>query len=471
MKSRTAIFAFLLAVGAATAVDRLSPATMPVSRGISVPTQGGVLACPIALATRGRGFLRLANLGRAPSRVRVSLIPRSGKTVVLTLGLDPRAVTGVGLDGRVKGAASAVVEYAGGEVVASHLLVLPPGSFPSGAAEAPCVATGEVDTVVAPARTLRAETTLAVFNPGSADADVSISLYANGRVFEPERLARRIIPARHRRDFTIGDFVFDARDVVVLVHAFSGRVVAEGLLEAGQGVELVPGQQPGRSPVAISGVSGTGVLASVAAIGDEDAVLQGRVAGVEGSGGVLGLPSTVHPEGTRRFLLPSRSGGRAAAFVFHVAEGAPVAAGTTWPVTRSGGGDLLALPALSPAFRWGGVFGATTSRATVRALVVNPGSRPARIHLAGFGSRGSAIRDAVVPPGRLLAIALTSAPGTFAAEVTSDAPIAVAFDVVGSTPGGEVRAAAVAGVPLQSPVPISVIVDVRAGVSAPIRNQ
>src|SRR5206468_5586007 len=124
---------------------------------------------------------------------------------------------------RVHGPAGLAIEYSGGDLVASHSLWLPTrsglGGNAAGAAAASCVRSGDGDVVIAHARTLKAAARLVLFNPGGADADITVTLLADGRLIKPEGLKQRLVKAGQRRDFRLGDFAFSARDVTATIHA------------------------------------------------------------------------------------------------------------------------------------------------------------------------------------------------------------------------------------------------------------
>ena len=103
MKARLAWLAALALIGVAVAADAFSPAQVRTPEGITVPTQGGALACPLAMTPNVQAPLHIANLAKVPSRVRVSVIPKRGKTRVVAVEIPGSSIKVVLLDRLVRG--------------------------------------------------------------------------------------------------------------------------------------------------------------------------------------------------------------------------------------------------------------------------------------------------------------------------------------------------------------------------------
>lgn len=470
MRKRLLVIPLALAVGGAAWLDAASPPPLPRAPSRAVAAAAGTIACPVAAIDDGRGYLHLANAGAEPSRVRVTVVARRGRSEVLhPATLAPGAARTIRLHRRVRGTAGAIVEYAGGEVVATHGVWLPrrsrrplarPGDAPGGAAAA-CARPGPAQTVVAGARTLRAESRLALLNPGAADAEVTVSLLADRRPLFPQRLQRRVVPPHAVRLFSIEDFAFDARDVTAVVTAGSGRVVAEILVRAPTGVSLAAAQVPAASSAAIAAAGGVGAAVGVVAIGEDDAQLDSRMIRRNEQGKAPRVPPALRPGEVERAPIPAAG---AAAFAFGVGFGSPAAAATTWIVERPRGRDRATAEAAVATTRWVAAIGSPTEGFVARAIVAVPGAAPATVAIRTLG-RAPRVRTLTVPAGRLRSIALGAGEGTFAIEVVSDAPVVVA--VAATAVERSARAFGLLAVPLVPPSPVAVVSDLRAGNPAP----
>lgn len=465
MKGRLSFMLALALIGGTIVIDRVAPAERDVPKGIRVGFTGGVLACPIAIEQGANAYLHLANVGDRSASVRVSVIPRRGRAVTVPLSLGAGGVRTVPITGRVKSLpATAIVQYAGSDVVASHSLWFPSGA--GGAGASTCAPASGSVVAVGPGRTLSAKTTLALANPGSADADVTITLVADDRRLTPERLQRRIVPARGRVDVSLGDFVFDARTVYAIVQATSGRVVAEALTRSPSGVSIVGMRSPADSLLAFSGVSGTGATLTLATAEDLEAALEGRLLSAVDQGRAPRIPPELASDSSFRTAIPARGKGGAVAYVLTAEAGSKVVAGATWTVARPGGRDEAALESLPLATRWGGVTLVGGTVGSAYALIANPGSDPAGVDVRILGKAGGR-RSITLPAGRLTSVALGNGPGTYGLSLRSDAPVAVTLGGLSRSASRLLFGYAVAATPFLPPGEVAVGFDPRAGVAAP----
>lgn len=455
---------FALGLAGALAVDRLDPASVPTPAQIRVRALGGTLACPWAYAGSGTGTLSLANLGPGDSAVRVTLVPDRGRPVVVQKSMTPDSVTQVAVHTRVRGPAGAIVEFAGGEVVASHALAF----GRDGAAAGPCLPTGAGTVVVAKGSTAVSSTRIALMNPGAGDAVVDVALVSDGRTRRPEKLRGRLVRARRRLVVDAGDFVFDSGAVTAVVRAEAGRVVAEGLrtrrfgsIEAGV---LLPAQAPARSAAVVIGEGEEGAI-DVTPIGGADSVLDARVVRARGRGVASDLPTDVRYPGPTSAGI---TGDRPSAYVVEARGGSPVVVAAAWLVRSGSRTDFAGTVAQVPARRWAGVALARRSRSIPRLVIANPGEETARVSVRLFGTGGSRSVSLPVRAGRLARVSLGRAPGTFAFEIVSTAPVVAAVDrqVVASG----FSADALVATPLVAPPPIGVALDPRLGAPAPLER-
>jgi len=471
MRLRLAIFLMLALAGGTIAVDQVAPAK-PVHRStVSLAPDAGLLTCPYLTEPSARAYIQLANIGTGPSSVRVTIGTAKGSPVVLTTSIPAGATSSMRIPAGAASRAGAVVEFSGGEVVATHMLFLQraitPVAHAGGAAAAPCARAGGDDVVVTGATTFGSDTTLALFNPGAADADVSVSLIADGRIFEPLRLARRVIQSRTRQDFRLGDYAFNARTLTAIVHANAGRVVAEGLVRSKNGVELLPGQIPSNEVVAIAGQSGPGSSVGVTVIGANDAGIDATVLNAKTQVSVGGFPPSLPPEVGRYIPVPDQGSAGPAAFDFRVNVGSPLVAETTWTTSKADAQEVASFPGVAPASRWAAVVGAFQPQTVTRAVVVNPRGVPSSVRVTTIGPSGTTTQSLMIPAGRLADLAIGKGVGTFAVVVDADGPIAFGLRCAGFTANGGVSVAVV-GEPFTSPAPEAVVIDQRTGIPAVI---
>jgi hypothetical protein len=363
-----------------------------------------------------------------------------------------------------------VIEYSGGPVIATHTLFLSPSSGPvvraGGAAASPCARGGGRDVVVTGARTLGTDVNLALFNPGSADAEVSISLIADGRVLQPQRLSKRIVPSHARLDFRLGDFAFSGRNVTAVVHAISGSVVAEGLLRSAQGVEFLPGLAPSDEMIAVAGQSGKAANVGVTVIGQDDAGLDVRLISAVAQASIPGFPPSLPPAGGRYLDIPDQGNGAAAAYAFNVTVGSPIVTSTSWTTSQSGAQEQAVLPGVAPASQWGAVLGTLQPGAGIRAVIVNPRGVASLVHVTTFGPSGESAQDVSIPAGRLVDLAIGKGVGTYAVFVDADGPVVLALRSTAFLAGRQATSVAVAGESFLAATPEAVTIDPRAGVPA-----
>jgi hypothetical protein len=289
---------------------------------------------------------------------------------------------------------------------------------------------------------------------------------ADGHVLQPQRLSTRIVAAHARRGFRLGDFAFNARTLTAVVHANSGRVVAEALGQSAQGVELLPGQTPSSEMIAIAGQSGRGTNVGVTVIGQEDAGLDVRLISAIAQSSVAGIPPSLPPAGGRSIEIPDQGKGGAAAYAFSVTVGSPIVAGTSWTTTNSGSQEFAVLPGVVPSSQWGAVLGAFQSGTGTRATIVNPRDIATQVRVTTFGPTGRSAQDVTIPAGRLIDLPIGKGAGTFAVFVDADSPVVLALRSVAFSPGKPGTSAAVVGESFIAPTPEAVAIDPRVGVPA-----
>jgi hypothetical protein len=470
MRLRLALALAIVLAGSAIATDRVSPASPASPAALTASPAAGVLSCPYLTEPKAAAYVALANVGSSPARARIGIGARKGPPLSIPVSLPVGRTVSVPIPAAAAAHASAVIEYSGGAIVAAHMLRVAPATVPvprpGGAAAASCVRAGGSDVAVTGASTLGSDAVLALFNPGSADADVTVSLIADGRVIEALRLARRIVAAHSRVDFRLGDFAFNARALTAVVHANVGRVVAEVLQRTNDGVELLEGQTPETQAVAIAGQTVGGATVGLQALGPNDAGIDARSITADQTTSVAGVPPDLPPASGRTLQIPDRFNGAPAAYVFDVTVGSPVVATASWTSANGGLREVASLPAAAPAARWGAVVTAFERASTTRAVIVNPSGLAALVHVTILSAAGPATQDVTVPAGRLADISVARGPGTFAVLIASDQPVVLAVRSIGVVKGRGLSSVALIGRAFIEPAAEAVVIDPRVGVPA-----
>lgn len=455
----------VLAIAGAAVLDVMVPAQDRVPAAATVSTRAGVLACPIATIDRGKAYLHIANVGGSDSSMRITLFPVKGKRVTFAEELAPGVARTIAVHSKVSGASSALIEHSGGIVVASHSLWVPPErGLPSGGSAGACMPSTSTQVVVAPTRTLGTETTLTLFNPGAADAVVSVVLLMPDRKAAPERLTGRIVPAHSRRDFTLGSFAFDEREVLAIVDASSGRVVPEALVTSvSRGMELIGGQAPAEGLTLAYFEGGSGSSRSYAAIGSEDTGVSVRALGSEGFSGEA-ADSAVLPTALTRGSGPPEA--KIGGFVVRRTSGSLIAGGATWLHQRSAGNDLASLEGLSPSNRWAAVIGSVVDSSDTVALIVNPGDVAARVSATARGPAGETRSNPTLPPGAIGRIMMAHGKGSFSMLVEADQPVTVYLVQVTRAYPRTAQIFDLPAISLRPPLPVAARPDRRTGIPA-----
>lgn len=466
MRGRAAVVITLLLIAGAVTLDVVRPAEQAIPSAGVVSTRAGVLACPIATVGRGSAYIHLANVGGSDSTIRITLFPVKGKAVIIPETLIPGARRSIAIHDRIPGESSALIEHTGGIVVASHSLWIPPEpGLPSGGAAGACMPSSSTELVVAPTRTLGTETTLTLFNPGAADAVVSVVLLTSERRAAPERLTQRIVPAHNRRDFTLGSFAFDERSVVAIVDASSGRVVPEAFVSStARGIELVGGQAPSPELVLAYGEGGSSSTRAYAAIGREDTGVTLRGMNPEG---FIEEPAdaTISPVTLTAGSGPSATG--PGAISVRASSGSLIAGGSTWLHQRSSGVDLASLEGLAPSNRWAAALGSVAETTSTLALIANPGDEPVQISMVSRGPTGETRSTPTLAPGAVGRYGFARTKGSFSLFVEADQPVTVY--VLQETIAFRSRSAQIFDMPaisLRPPMPVSARPDPRTGIPA-----
>ncbi len=470
-KSWPTAFIVLALTGAALA-DRFAPTDPPLPSPDAPAKPGGVWACPFVKAAGSPGWLHFANLGSVRSHVRVTYLPDRKAPVPQVFDVGPGRAGTLATPGSIRAsAAGAIVEYAGGDLVVTRTAFLTANGGTGGAA-APCGKPGAQVLVAAQGGTLGLETQLILLNPGASDALVDISLVFGGQTLEPESLRGRIVPARGRLVVREGDFAFDERSVAAVVRIRSGRVVADALLAARGLIELVPAVGAQRETVAMGSSKAGTLLFAAVAVGEVDAVTEGRTLTTTGQGVFEALASGLPPNLPLVGGIPEGTADPGPIAVAVSSSTAPVALGSRWQVVGRGGiVEQAATAAIPPSNRAVAVIGPPAIPANLRLLIANPTEREARLTIRVATENGltspAALQGVTVSGGHAMELSLAGVAqsGTVAVLVTSTgAPIAAAIQAIAFQPSFGVYA--VTAIPeLPRPI-VAVDPDPRAGVAA-----
>ncbi|MCA1834467.1 MAG: DUF5719 family protein [Actinomycetota bacterium] len=451
----------LVAVAATATADRLSPArpVRPAAAGSITP--GGVWACPVVSLGKAGGALHLVNgsVNASSARVRWIGVTKPGATLAVAAGHSMTLKAPA--DGHVLGA---VVEWVGGDIVASRSAVAVVGKAHQALAGGQCSETGSQMIAVPGLRTLASESQIWILNPAGADAVVDISFALEGDEIRPETLRHRVVPARSRLDIRAGDFVFDKRALTAVIRVATGTVVADGTVINSGGADLIPGRAPVSDGV-ITMTTGQPPLLAVTTIGDDPATIVSSTLTPRGQAATASFPPVFEPDSPGLLNLP-QTGPLAVSLTGR--EGSPFVAQLSWSVVR--GSDFASIGPSVTSNRWLGVAGSPFGSQGVALVVSNPSPTAARISARLFTSSGQVaagnLASITIAGGTVSAFGLGRQKGPVGVEVVADHPVGFALLVAGGD--GRYRSVyATLGMPTLPPSRPAIVADPRAGVSAP----
>lgn len=460
-------FVVLSLMGAGIA-DRFAPATPRLPAPDRAAEPGGAWACPFLKAAGAPGWLHFANFGDGPSHVRVTYVADRKAPVTQVFDLGPGRAGTIGAPAAIRAvAAGAIVEYAGGDLVVSRTAFLTANGGTGGAA-ATCARPGAQAVVVSQGSTLGVDTQLVLLNPGTSDAVVDVSLVFDGQELEPESLRGRVVPAHGRLVIREGDFAFDEAAVAGVVRARSGRIVADALLATRGLIELVPAVGAASETVAVAH-TGTGLTFFAVAVGEFDAVTEGRTLSGDGQGVFEPLVTGLPPNTPRVAPVALNSVPSGAVAVAATSSTSPLALGARWRVTGRGGVvEQAASVAVPPSVRAMAVMGPPAS--DLRLLVANPAQRDTTISVTVVTEAGrsapATLQRVALGAGEAVELRLTGlgGTGTVGVLVSAGEPVAAAIQAIALQPSFGVYAVTAQPDPVRQPVAVDP--DPRAGVAA-----
>ncbi|HEX9696780.1 MAG TPA: DUF5719 family protein [Actinomycetota bacterium] len=457
-----------LLLGGTIAADRVRPAQPVGAPPVTPLTPGGVLACPFLYNGNGRSWLHMVNAGRDTSKITVTTVRDSAPPLFRTFTLDAGKTTTMTMDAAVRQAAGAIVQFSGGEVVASRTSTFAAGAGGNAGAAAACARAGDRTIVVPSGATLNAETTLWLLNPSTSDAVVDVSLLVGGEEVTPEGLKGLVVQARALRRVRVGDFVFDERNVATVVRVRTGVVSADAVISAGSGITLLPGMAPGRVFAGVATLSAGQGLFDVVGVGQDDTVADAALLSPDGLTAFAALSEAIVAM-TPASIAMGEDRLAASGVVLRVREGSLLSAALRWVVRLPNGRvDVSASEMLPPARRLMAVTGPPASAAQSRILLGNPGDAPAIVNLDLLTEQGrqspAGFQGIRIEPGAALSLPIGTFPGSFAILADADAAITLAISSTALSPS--LVSFTITGHAVPSPVPVPVEPDPRVGVPA-----
>jgi len=347
----------------------------------------------------------------APLHVRV-LDGAAGSVDATSLSLDPAAT--LTFRARLPATVVTATGAGAGNVVASQHQLVTDGTL-RGLVSSPCQAPAADTWITGADGRVGHNDVLVVDNPGSTDAQVSVSAWSVTGPLDLPRLQSLTVPAGQGVELDLADYVPDAGPVTLHLRAESGRVTAavrdnqvSGLAAAGTDW-LTPTQPPSRQLVVPGLLAGAGPrLLVLTNPGRNDATVGLRLLASDRAFVPAGHPQLVVPSGRSAFVDVSTSLGGTAATAELTSDQPVVAAGLS-QVTASGelsdlawqpAGQAVTGPAVlaenTPALGAGGVLALATLDA------------PATVRLVGRSGRSDTVQ---VGPGRTVSVDLRSALG------------------------------------------------------------
>jgi hypothetical protein len=348
-----------------------------------------------------------------------------------------------------------IVEIEGGRAVVSHELV-----HGDDIAVEPCSRSAGTDWYFAAGTTVRgSEHYLALLNPFGDDAIVDVTFLTDTGVQEPDELQAVVVPRRSRLTVAVHDVLARQERIATLVHARTGRVVAERTQifdgsqpDAGptrQGIAVSLGAEApapdwsiaagttrdgGSAALGLGNFSDTdaSVVVDVALAGDR--TLEPQKVDVPARGVVSVDVSSrvpVDTEYTVHVTSVSAPGATDRAIVPVVAELA-----AWWPPTSTSTAVASTLGSTGPARRW--VIAVPEGAADAYVTVFDPGAQSAEVGMLradGVGPRTSATNGAqrTVKAGGVAVFHVVGiGDEQTALVVTADHPVVVGLTVIGA---------------------------------------
>jgi hypothetical protein len=395
-----------------------SASSRPVTRvQLVCPGLDGSAQAPVQISAVDAGPLLAA--GGAPS-VRVTLTPLSvgpaagpaRPATATALSMDPASTTTFAA--RLTATVVTAVGAGAGNVVASQHQLVPDGPL-RGLVSAPCLRPTTDSWLTGADGRVGHSDVLVVANPGSTDAAVTVTAWAETGPLDLPGLQSLSVPAGHSVELTVADYAPDAGLVSFHVHADTGRVAAEVRSSQSAGLSatgtdwLPPTQPPARHLVVPGYQSGAGPrLLVVTNPGHADATVRLRLIAQDRAFVPAGHPDLVVAPGRSALVDLSTSLGGTVATAELTSDQPVLAAGSSQATAPGGLPDLDWLPATSALARPGVLAENTPSLGGTGVLVLTAVGQPATVRLVGRSGQAHTVQ---LGADRTVSVDLTSALG------------------------------------------------------------
>jgi hypothetical protein len=329
-----------LAVAGSSGRSTAGPRSIP--GGVALPVDSAAYVCPdVTGATASPAVLSVAGVRHlAASSLAVTSTPLTGsraKPAALAL----RPVARVQSTAASSGVVIAANGPGAGDVVADVRRLIPRGRN-RGLFSTPCLAPGTDVWITGADGRVGFTDTLAVSNPGSTVANVTVTAWASTGRLVPPKLQAFTVAAGQTAVLPVANYTPDAAFVSLHVHANSGRITADvldrrinGVQPAG--IDWIPPTRPPATDVVVPGLPGGPGLRRliVANPGAADATVSLRLATVSANFSPAGHPTLLVRAGHTAVVdLTTSLGARSGAVVLH--SDVPVTAAVLSEATATG---------------------------------------------------------------------------------------------------------------------------------------
>ena len=427
--------AAVVAAGSATRPATVSPGSAPTA---TRPVTKVQLVCP-GLDGSGRAPVQISAVDTAKlldpagaMPVRVSVAPLhvrtsdgvAGPVAATTLSLGPSAT--LTFASRLPATVVTATGPGAGNVVASQHQLVSDGSL-RGLVSAPCQPATTDSWITGADGRVGHNDVMVVGNPGSTDAQVTVSAWSVTGPVDLPKLQSLTVPAGQGVELDLANYVPDAGLVTLHLHADSGRVAASvrdnqtaGLSAAGTDW-LAPTLPPAGHLVVPGFLGGPGPrLLLVTNPGRDDATVRLRLVTADRAFVPAGHPQLVVPPGRSAFVDLSTSLGGAVAAAELTSDHPVVAAGMS-QATASGQLSDLAWQAAVPALTGPGVLAENTpALGGGGVLALTTLDQPATVRLVGRSGRSRTVQ---VGAGRTVIFDLRSVLGDDGAGPVAVVPV------------------------------------------------
>jgi hypothetical protein len=438
----------LAVIASGVALDRVG--ARPASSAPAGPFSGAWF-CPHGGGPGWHGWVSITNPGGAPASVRVTSFGSQGPGTPRTFTVAPGAQLYRPVDASDRGSTTEV-EYFGAWVGAGSV-VESPGSA---VAAARCVDAPHPTWLMPDESTGKGETAyLVVMNPFGVPAEFSVTLRTERRSIHPGSLTPEVLGPGRSEAIEIDRYVLEGpgeRTVTAQVVSQLGRVVAGSLVVSSGAARAAAGLPAPASRWYIP-AGGYGSPAGLVVVnpGSQPAVLSGTTV-AQGDLATLGPSAGTTLTGNRAVTIPA-VGTLGGGIILKARGHATV--GAAFQVTGPAGDAAAITGASDTAMSWLVPPSVPDSGGSSTIVLLNPGSKAARVRIRLLGESGEVLSSfgvIDVPAGRE-ALVPVSVAGTV--PVAAVATAAGGGIVAGgfATSGAGAGYAATVGLPIPAPRP------------------